>query len=77
MVIYQSLKGVVSCLDPVCRLQVQISVYCARRIPTFNPVSPYRYLFPTLYLFVADIANLDLFVCSLSVLNLSLHRPLL
>ena len=30
----------------------------------FNPVVPYRYLLPTLYLFMADIVNPDLFVCS-------------
>ena len=28
-----------------------------------NPVAPYRYLLPNLYLFVADIANPDLFAC--------------
>ena len=28
-----------------------------------NPVAPYRYLLPNLYLSVADIANPDLFVC--------------
>ena len=30
----------------------------------FNPVAPYRYLLPTMYLFMTDIANPDLFVCS-------------
>ena len=30
----------------------------------FNPVAPYRYLLSTVYLFRADIANPDLFVCS-------------
>ena len=29
----------------------------------FNPVAPYRYLLPNLYLSVADIANPYLFVC--------------
>ena len=29
----------------------------------FNPVAPYQYLLPNLYLSVADIANPDLFVC--------------
>ena len=29
----------------------------------FNPVAPYRYLIPNMYLSVADIANLDLFAC--------------
>ena len=30
----------------------------------FNPVAPYRYLLPTVYLFVPDIVNLNLFVCA-------------
>ena len=29
----------------------------------FNPVAPYRYLFPNLYLSVADVANPDLLAC--------------
>ena len=29
----------------------------------FNPVVPYLYLLPTVYLFVSDIANPELFVC--------------
>ena len=29
----------------------------------FNPVAPYRYLLPTVYLSVADIANPDLLAC--------------
>ena len=29
----------------------------------FNPVAPYRYLLPSLYLSVVDIANPDLFAC--------------
>ena len=29
----------------------------------FNPVAPYRYLLPNLYLSVAYIANPDLFAC--------------
>ena len=52
----------VLCLDYLCRWQV--SVYCARRIPAFNYVAHYLYLRPTVYLFMADIANPDLFVCS-------------
>ena len=51
-------------LDCLCRWQVQVSVYCARRIPVFNSVAHYGYLLPTVYLFMADIANPDLFVCS-------------
>ena len=31
--------------------------------PVFNPVTPYHYLLPNLYLYVADNANPDLFVC--------------
>ena len=30
--------------------------------PVFNPVAPYRYLLPTVYLFMADIENTDLYV---------------
>ena len=30
----------------------------------FNPVAPYRYLFHTVYLFMVDITNADVFVCS-------------
>ena len=29
----------------------------------FNPVAPYGYLLPNVYLFMADIASPDLFVC--------------
>ena len=56
-------------LDTLCRLQVEVSVYCAMRIPAhlrctvLHPVAPYRYLLHTVYLFMADIANPDLFVC--------------
>ena len=31
--------------------------------PMFNPVALYGYLFPTVYLFMADIENPDLIVC--------------
>ena len=35
---------------------------CAFEVhPVFNPVAPYGYLFPNMYLFIADIANPDLF----------------
>ena len=59
-------------LDYLCRwqVQVQVSVYCVRRIPahlrcTQCPihVTLYRYLLPTMYLSVADIANPDLLGC--------------
>ena len=31
---------------------------CAFKVhPVFNPVAPYGYLLPTVYLFMADIAN--------------------
>ena len=37
---------------------------CASYVhPVFNHVTPYRYILPTVYLFVEDIANPDLFVC--------------
>ena len=59
-------------LDFLCIWKVQVSIYCARRIPahfrctqcSINPVAPYRYRLPTVYLFMVDIANPDLFVCS-------------
>ena len=36
---------------------------CASDVhPVFNPVSPYGYLFPNMYLFIADITNPDSFV---------------
>ena len=44
--------------------------------PVFNPVAPYGYLFPNMYLFIVDIANPDLCVM-LSDLDLSRHHPLL
>ena len=31
--------------------------------PVFNPITPYEYLFPSMYLFIADIAYPDSFVC--------------
>ena len=42
--------------DSLCRWQVQVSVYCARRIPS-------RYMLPIVYLSVADITNPDLVAC--------------
>ena len=47
-------------LDSLCRWQVQVSVYCAWRIPVFNPVAPYGYLLSDMYLFMSDITNPDL-----------------
>ena len=32
--------------------------------PSVQTVAPYGYLFPTVYLFMVDMANPDLFVCS-------------
>ena len=56
-------------LDSMCRWQVQVSVYlcladtCASEVHTvFNHVSPYGYLLPNMYLFMADIINPDSFV---------------
>ena len=42
------------CLADTCTSEVH---------PVFNPVAPYRYLLPNLYLYVADIANPDLLAC--------------
>ena len=57
-------------MDSLCRWQVQVSVYCAccnTSVPevhtVFNPVVPYVYLLPNMYLFIVDIAKPDLFVC--------------
>ena len=37
---------------------------CASEVhPVFNPVAPYVYLIPNMYLCIADVANPDLFVC--------------
>ena len=44
----------VLCLADTCTSEVH---------PVFNPVAPYGYLLPNVYLFMADIANPDLFVC--------------
>ena len=36
---------------------------CASDVhPVFNPVAPYGYLLPNMYLFIADIVNPDSFV---------------
>ena len=43
----------VLCLADTCASEV---------LPLFNPVTPYGYLLPSMYLFIADIANPDLFV---------------
>ena len=56
-------KSVCVSQDSLCRWQVQVSVYCAWRIPAhevhpvFNPVAPYRCLLSNMYLFMADITN--------------------
>ena len=64
----QGLKGwcyVCVSMDSLCRLQVQVSVYCDWRIPAhvFSPVAPYGYPLHTVHLFMADIAIPDLFLC--------------
>ena len=43
----------VLCLADSCKCEVH---------PVFNPVAPYGYLLPDMYLFIADIANPDSFV---------------
>ena len=43
----------VLCLADTCASEVH---------PVFNPVAPYGYLRPNMYLFIADITNPDSFV---------------
>ena len=43
----------VLCLADTCASEVH---------PVFNPVAPYGYLFPNMYLFIADITNPDSYV---------------
>ena len=43
----------VLCLADTCTSEVP---------PVFNPVAPYGYLLPNMYLFMADITNPDSFV---------------
>ena len=43
----------VLCLADTCTSEVQ---------PVFNPVTPYGYLLPNMYLFIADITNQDSFM---------------
>ena len=43
----------VLCLADTCVSEVH---------PVFNPVAPYGYLLPNMYLFIADITNPDSFV---------------
>ena len=58
---------------------VQVYVYCAWRIPAHLRCT-HRYLLPNMYLFIADIANPDSFVCccrtwiSLDITRLYLFR---
>ena len=50
---------------------------CASEVhPEFNPVAPYGYMLPYMYLFIADIVN-QLVCLWLSGLDLSRHHPLL
>ena len=55
-------------LDSPCRWQVQVSVLClvdtytSEVHPVLNPVTPYGYMLPNMYFFIADIANSDSFV---------------
>ena len=43
----------VLCLADTCASEVH---------PVFHPVAPYGYLLPNMYLFIADITNIDSFV---------------
>ena len=52
--LYMAGPGVcVLCLADTCISEVH---------PVFNPVAPYGYLLPNMYLFIADITNPDSFV---------------
>ena len=49
----------------LCRWQVQVYVYLYIFVhPVFNRVAPYGFLFPTVYLLMADITNPDLVACN-------------
>ena len=64
----------VLCLADTCTSEVH---------PVFNPVAPYGYLLSDMYLFMADITNLNLnhksrrSCLKLSDLDWSRHHPLL
>ena len=56
-------------LDSLCRLAgpgicvLFLADTCAFEVhPVYNPVAPYGYLLPNMYLFIADITNPDSFV---------------
>ena len=52
--VYMAGQGICElCLADTCASEVH---------PVFNPVAPYGYLFPNMYLFIADIKNPDSFV---------------
>ena len=52
--LYMACPGIcVLCLADTCASEVH---------PVFNPVAPYVYLIPNMYLFMADITNPDSFV---------------
>ena len=52
--VYMAGPGIcVLCLADTCASEVH---------PVFNPVAPYGYLLPNMYLFIADIINPDSFV---------------
>ena len=49
---------------------------CASQVhPVFNIVAPFRYLLPTVHLFMVDIENFSLLCVLLSDLDLSCHHP--
>ena len=49
-------------LDFLCIWQAHLYVYSTWQHYVFNPVAPYGHLLTNVYLFMADIANPDLFV---------------
>ena len=51
-------------VDTICTVPLDCGTPTTRRLYPFGAVAPYRYLLHTVYLFMADIANPDVFVCS-------------
>ena len=46
----------------ICVLGLADTCAAAEVQPVFNPVAPYGYLLPNMYLFIADIKNPESFV---------------
>ena len=51
------------CVSCESGLSMFLADTCASEVhPVFNHVAPYRYMFPNMYWFIADITNPDSFV---------------